>query len=294
MESDDSAGPRMIDVRPFRQRPLKRLVKCLVSLAFFAFSEPWNGIRKILGWTRPGFATVIYYHQIPKEQCRRFANQLDHLLRWSVPVRADSPAPLPAGSRCTVVTFDDGWLSFAEIALPELERRMIPVTLFMITDYAGRRLEAHSDERLLSNDELVRLAPDLVMIGSHTLTHCRLTSVSEDHARHELRESRVKLEELVKRNVRLFSFPFGVYNERLVQLCREAGYERVFTGIPGRAFSHVGEFASGRVRVDPDDWRLEFHLKLMGAYRWMPLAVSAKWWITSHLPCRHEIARVIG
>ncbi len=32
----------------------------------------------------------------------------------------------------------------------------------------------------------------------------------------------------------------------------------------------------GRVRVDPTDWPLEFHLKLMGAYRWLPMAIALK------------------
>jgi peptidoglycan/xylan/chitin deacetylase (PgdA/CDA1 family) len=236
-----------------------------------------------VGWTAPGFAIVIHYHQVPEEQRRRFARQMDHMLRWSKAVPADVLAPLPAGARCTAVTFDDGWLSFAKNALPELERRMIPVTLFMITDYAGRRLEAHSDERLLSNDELARLASNLVTIGSHTLTHCRLTSVSEDLARYELRESRLKLEELLKRDIRLFSFPYGIHNERLVQLCRDAGYARIFTGIPGCAFSRAGAFTNGRVRVDPNDWKLEFHLKMLGAYNWIPVAISAKAWIISNL-----------
>jgi len=32
----------------------------------------------------------------------------------------------------------------------------------------------------------------------------------------------------------------------------------------------------GRVRVDPTDSPIEFRLKLLGAYRWLPLAFSWK------------------
>jgi hypothetical protein len=64
-------------------------------------------------------------------------------------------------------------------------------------------------------------------------------------------------------------------------LCREAGYERIFTTLPVFAFAEPGEFVVGRVRVDPTDWPLEFRLKLAGAYRWLPAAFAFKRLIVS-------------
>src|SRR5207245_1160814 len=75
---------------------------------------------------------------------------------------------------------------------------------------------------------------------------------------------------------KLFSFPHGSFNAKLVEWCREAGYERVFTILPTLAFSDPREFVTGRVSVEPTDWPLEFRLKLLGAYRWLPFGFGLK------------------
>ena len=80
----------------------------------------------------------------------------------------------------------------------------------------------------------------------------------------------------MSREIRLFSFPYGAENDRLVDLCREAGYERVFTILPRLALLDPQEYVTGRVVVDPTDWPLEFRLKLLGAYRWLPRAFAWK------------------
>ncbi len=178
-----------------------------------------------------------------------------------------------------MVTMDDGWISFVENALPELRSRNIPVTIFVVADCMGESLGEAADH-IMSEKELHGLAPDLarglVTIGSHTSTHARVTALDEREAWRELSESRAHLERILGREVKLFCFPFGVYSAEAVELCRAAGYERVFSGMPSPALRDPHEFLIGRMRVDPGDWLLEFHLKLMGAYDWVPLAASLK------------------
>jgi peptidoglycan/xylan/chitin deacetylase (PgdA/CDA1 family) len=149
--------------------------------------------------------------------------------------------------------------------------------MFVIPEALGKTFgPADSSDRVMSQRQLLNLPEALVTIGSHTLTHPMLTRIEEERAREEIVNSRSKLEQMLNRKVSLFSFPFGDFNEQLVQICREAGYEYVFTTLPGFAFSGSDEFAVGRIRVDPTDWPLEFRLKLAGAYRWLPLAFSVK------------------
>jgi peptidoglycan/xylan/chitin deacetylase (PgdA/CDA1 family) len=100
--------------------------------------------------------------------------------------------------------------------------------------------------------------------------------VEEEEARREIIDSRRTLESMLGHRVMEFSFPFGGFNERLVEVCREAGYERAYTTLPAFVSGQPGEFVVGRVRVDPTDWPLEFRLKLAGAYRWLPLVFSLK------------------
>jgi peptidoglycan/xylan/chitin deacetylase (PgdA/CDA1 family) len=257
-------------------RYLSRIVNCAISLAFWCFSESARMLLRLAGRTPSATATVVYYHQIEPSERQRFARQLDHLRKWVQLIPADSHYPLPTGARCVAVTFDDGWKSFAEIAFPELEQRNIPVALFAIPGRLGCRLERYTDEQLISVAELRQFAAKGVTVGSHTVTHCPLTVVDDARALYELRESRRVLGELLGHEVTLFAFPFGLCDERTMALCREAGYRRVFTGEPYRAYSRPGEFETGRLRVDPSDWPLEFHLKIIGAYRWLPAAIVVK------------------
>jgi len=113
------------------------------------------------------------------------------------------------------------------------------------------------------------LPHDLMTVGSHTMSHPWLPSLSQAEAKTELSASREKLRNLLNRDISVFSFPYGALNEQLITLCREVGYERVFTIQPKLAFASPQEFVVGRIAANPTDWPLEFYLKLLGAYRWL-------------------------
>jgi peptidoglycan/xylan/chitin deacetylase (PgdA/CDA1 family) len=256
-------------------RTISRLVKFLVSLVFYVFAEVWRlALFRIFGRMPQPSAVVIYYHHVLKDQRERFARQLDHLLRWTRPLRADASQPLTPNARYSIVTVDDGWKSFADNALPELKRRNIPVAMFAISARLGQSVDGISFDRLVSAEELRALDTEVVTIGSHTATHAKMTALGAPDAMRELRESRGQLAAILGRDVTMFCFPYGAFGDALIPMCREAGYQRVFTCLPEPA--SPSQFVLGRVRVDPTDWPLEFHLKLMGAYRWLPMAIALK------------------
>ena len=74
----------------------------------------------------------------------------------------------------------------------------------------------------------------------------------------------------------MFSFPYGDYNERTLQYCKEAGYRFAYSIVPAPADPTDGEMLRPRIAVDPSDTKLEFWLKLRGAYSWMKFASVAK------------------
>jgi peptidoglycan/xylan/chitin deacetylase (PgdA/CDA1 family) len=254
-------------------RPAVRVLKVVIAAIFYGVTEIWRALIKLMGRTPPRCATVIYYHHVLNDQRERFARQLDHLLRWTHPLPADFRDSPPSGSY-SIVTADDGWKSFADNAVPELERRKIPVTVFAISDRLGGSVDGIEFDRLVTPDELRALNSHGVIIGSHTASHAVMTSLGEPEASRELRESRAQLTAILGHDVAMFCFPYGRYSEPLIPLCHEAGYDRVFTCDPESAVA--SNFVLGRVRVDPTDWPLEFHLKLMGAYRWLPAAIALK------------------
>ena len=259
-----------------------RALKCGISLLVFLFLEMRKTLARAFGRAPKPRCVVVYYHSVPPAERQKFAKQLDWMLRWARPIRIDSGAEPALGKDCVAITFDDGFENFLTQALPELEKRKIPAALFVIAEAVSREFGWENNaERMLSPEQVRGLPPDLVIIGSHTLTHPMLTELGENEARREIQESRTKLEAMLRREVKQFSFPFGGFNQRLVELCRDAGYERVYTTLPAFAFEERDEFMVGRVRVDPTDWRLELRLKLAGAYIWMPIAISLKRQIVS-------------
>jgi peptidoglycan/xylan/chitin deacetylase (PgdA/CDA1 family) len=261
---------------------LKRTLKLSISLIFFAASWVSRKMGTLFGIKRPGRCIAIYYHVVRAREREEFAWQMDELLKCSRPLAANSHAHLEAGKRYSIVTFDDGYLCAFENAVPELLKREIPVTIFMATDALGQRpnwSEYGSDDGndlIISAQELCKARSPFITIGTQTMSHPVLTKLSDESSRRELQGSKAFLEELLQREVKLMSFPYGAFGQRHLKFCREAGYERVFTTIPSFALKRPDEFTTCRVRVDPTDWRIEFRLKLRGAYSWLPGAFELK------------------
>jgi peptidoglycan/xylan/chitin deacetylase (PgdA/CDA1 family) len=267
------------DASPHTDQTLwKRALKCGISLFVFLFDETSKTLVRVLGQPPRSKCVVLYYHSVPASERRLFAQQLDVVVRHAQPIRTDEDDFDPASGRdCVAITFDDGFENFLTQALPELEKRNIPAAVFVIANGMNREFGSETyAEKLLSLEQVRGLPSGLVTIGSHTLTHPMLTQLEESAARQEIQDSRTKLEAMLDRQVKQFSFPFGAFNERLMEFCREAGYERAYTTLPALAFERPDDFVVGRVRVDPTDWPLEFRLKLAGAYRWLPMVFSLK------------------
>ena len=266
----------------FWDTPL-RITKLFISMGFFLYSQAGNVIRSLMGRKPLGACVAIHYHAVALQHRTRFARQMNTLMLHATPIAGDHKQPLQPGQRYVVVTFDDGFVSAIDNAVPELVQRRIPMTFFVAAGLLGtvpRWAEfgraGIGEEIIATADRLRELPCDLITIGSHTMTHPLLISLSEDEAKIELSASRAALKKLLNRDIKLFSFPYGAFNERLIEICREVGYERVFTVLPKPAFTDPQEFVTGRIAVNPTDWELEFRLKILGAYQWLPRAIAWK------------------
>jgi peptidoglycan/xylan/chitin deacetylase (PgdA/CDA1 family) len=264
-------------------RFITRLLKLSISLLFFSVIFLRDRLASLFGRPKPAGCVVLYYHAIPRKHRELFARQMDLILRYAKPIPATQQESCAPGERYVAVTFDDGLESVLENALPELETRNIPSTMFIVVQSLGGfpcwmpdGPRSDASQKIMSIEQLRHLSSDLVTVGSHTLTHPNLCQVDTAQARGEICDSRTELQRILNIDVSLFSFPYGAFNSTLVELCRDAGYERVFTTLPFLAFGGPKEFVSGRVTVEPTDWPIEFCLKIRGAYRWLPLAFTLK------------------
>lgn len=271
---------------------LRRLINLCISLGFWVVDSAAKFIRRILGETNPGTCVVLYYHVVKTDHRERFARQMDTLIRVARPISLDGAPVWKSGNNYVAVTFDDGFQGSIEIALPELVRRNIPVTIFIPSGCLGLPAPWLENTKspdyggfVMNAEQIKEIGKDeLVSIGSHCVTHCRLLLLSEEEAKKEIFQSKLQLESILGKKVKTMSFPHGAFNSRHVELARAAGYERVFSIVPSLAFCSPEEYVTGRVRVDPTEWRVEFRLKLSGAYRWLPLASSLKHKVKSLIP----------
>ena len=218
-----------------------------------------------------------------KKEKERFIRQLNYLSNKYSFVSLNSLNTITSKKNLISITFDDGLSSILKNALPELKKREIPTTIFIPAANIGsypkweqKEQEIYYDDRILNRDEIKELSDQGIEIGSHTLHHADLRNVTSDVAKEELCLSKSILEEITGKEVKSFSFPYGSYNDELINLAFNCGYSFVYTTQPEIISLPTKRKIFGRVDVDPDDSFFEFRLKAAGAYSWLPRAIRLK------------------
>lgn len=127
-------------------------------------------------------------------------------------------------ARAVAITFDDGFRSAYELALPELARYGFTATVFLVTDYCERdnswpTQPAGALRRpLLGWSEVRALSRAGLVIGAHSRTHPDLTRLSAGEAEAEMVGSKRAIEDEIQRPVEAFAYPYGCCNETIKRL----------------------------------------------------------------------------
>ncbi len=187
--------------------------------------------------------------------------------------------------RTLAVTFDDGYLSVLERAEPVLRSLGVPATVFVVTDFVttGRPLcwpgidhwrgGPHEEElRGLSWEHLESLAAAGWEIGSHTLTHPRLTQLEDRALAGELGDSRTACEHYLGRQCRSLAYPYGDIDSRVIAAAADAGYEAGAALPPRLHRSTPLEFP--RVGVYHPDSLIRFRVKVSPLVRHLRVRVG--------------------
>ncbi len=132
-------------------------------------------------------------------------------------------------ANCIAVTFDDGYAAVWRHAYPILAEMGISATVYVVAGSVGGTNEW--DERLgdrtepvLSANEIRELAAAGWEIGSHTMTHAHLPTLSDSELKAELEDSRKALEDIIGGPVTGFSYPYGECDERVKEAVAQTGY----------------------------------------------------------------------
>ena len=157
--------------------------------------------------------------------------------------------------RPIILTFDDGYASNYDVAVPILTRYGFRATFFVVTDYVGEANYWDRDERrerLLSREQLLAMHSMGFEIQSHTRTHPRLPDLTAAEIRDEVSGSRAALEDLLQSPVTAIAYPWGDYDEATIEIAHQSGYE---TGLILRRrvnFDDTPRLALRRIGVNCD------------------------------------------
>lgn len=196
---------------------------------------------------------ILGYHRIRNQQqvgadtistLKAQVETLQLLGYQFITVREFAEEGVSRKKKSVILTFDDGYQDFYYVVAPVLQEYGVRATVFVVAGYVDTNhifewIEYPETplDYILTSKQIVELHRSGFEIGSHTLTHPRLTELQAERVREELAQSRKLLEKIIGSRVSSFCYPQGFYNREIMQLVREAGYSaavvsRFSSGVP--------------------------------------------------------------
>jgi len=174
--------------------------------------------------------------------------------------------------RPVVITFDDGYQCLHRHAFPALAQRGWTATIFLVAGALGgvsvwERAAGGAAEPLLGIPEIREMRSAGLEFGSHTLTHPRLTALTEAEAAREIGASRSSLAEALGEPCRSFAYPYGDWDHRVRDLVASAGYEAACTTVRLAARREDDPFSLPRINIRRYNLVPRFGYKLWRAQR---------------------------
>jgi peptidoglycan/xylan/chitin deacetylase (PgdA/CDA1 family) len=209
----------------------------------------------VQGRERTDRLPILLYHRIaddgPAELARyrqspaAFAGQMRWLRRhgYHAVTSADLLRHFASGrpfeGRPVLISFDDGYRDFHDVAWPILRAHDFTAEVFVVTDRVGGHAdwdaELGAPAPLMDWPQLRSMAAAGVRLGSHMATHTHMADLSSREIVLEAARSRAALERALGTACRSIAAPFGEGDERFRRIARQCGYQTGFATDPGHA-----------------------------------------------------------
>jgi len=188
-------------------------------------------------------AVVLVYHHVSDATPRStsvtpavFEAHLEYLARHDFTVlplaevidALGAGRPLP--DRAVALTFDDAYVSVHREALPRLERRGWPFTVFVPTESVDRGYAGY-----MTWDELRDLERRGGTVGNHSTGHAHLIrrepgegeAAWRQRVRADIVEAQARLDDELDHPLKVLAYPYGEFDAPLEQLVDDLGYAGV-------------------------------------------------------------------
>lgn len=217
---------------------------------------------------------IIYYHEIVKDEpgssyqkleVSGFEEQMkylhDHQYRTLLFPELMEEIP----DKAVIVSFDDGFMSVYENALPIMKKYDIRGNVYLPTAFIGK------EPPFMTWDMIEELhAGDKWYFAAHTHNHVDIRTLDSDSAADEISRSHELFRSHLGYTPDVFCMPYGAFDRKSVRLVKKAGrYEYML----GSFYGHIDtENMSGRVLprigISNDDSIETFADKLEGRLDW--------------------------
>jgi peptidoglycan/xylan/chitin deacetylase (PgdA/CDA1 family) len=221
--------------------------------------------------------TYFMYHELEplsgpqrrwEEQYRRyivteseFRKQMRYLQESGIRGTSVTEALRAPNRRTVAITFDDGCETDLTIAAPLLREANCNATFYIVVGSVGLRGR-------LSLTQLRELNELGFEIGCHTMTHPHLDDLGEKELRFEIVEAKIKLEQMLGRQVDHLSCPGGRWNRHVADIAKDAGYVSATTSRIGVNTRWTDPFALKRVAIMRWTTLVQFQAACCGAGLW--------------------------
>ena len=226
---------------------------------------------------------ILMYHKLSTEHRDRFTVsgdqfewQLQYLqrqgyrsMRFGELLNSDD---WRVDERAVMITFDDGYTSVADIAVPLLQRYGLSATCFIPVGCIGRDNAWDGGGTALMDENALRQLPCATMeIGLHSWKHDNFLSCTSEQIRLDALACRRQLDALGIDHVPVFAYPYGSvpsdpqHREQWAQSLKQAGVRmacRVGNRLNRLPFDDPMMLTRIEVRGDDARWKFRMNLAL--------------------------------
>ena len=180
---------------------------------------------------------VLQYHHISTEtpaitsvSPQQFIEHMDLLSELKLEVmdlelathKVLAGEPLP--DNAVAISFDDAYYSIYEHALPELQKRGWPFTVFINTQAVDEK-----NKLIMSWEQIQEMEKAGVALANHSVSHAHLTDIPaglsvEQWLEQEIWQAQRRLEEKIPGVRKMLAYPYGEFTFEIAEHIIKAGY----------------------------------------------------------------------
>ena len=166
-----------------------------------------------------------------------------------------------------IITFDDGYESLYQYALPILKNYGFKAVIYVLSDYIGKinnweayKIQRH--HRHLNVDQIQELVDSGFEIGSHGKSHNYLPALNNYQLHQELMVSKKEISDITGGDIISFCYPYGVSNMQIEENVKKSGYHFAVGNLELGSIKAPRNFHIGRRSIYAIDSMRVFEQKL--------------------------------